>query len=120
MEMDQLFIQEELPPGRTPRGLPFHPAPFQVKSVLLKLGKNSVLVLYRCKVLLEQEGTSTKYKIVDKIKKIKDKILNKIKNKITGGNETANDISKEVEIFPANTTCTIPPFPDPGKLSSCY
>ena len=35
-----------------------HPKGFQVKSVLLKLGKNSVLVLYRCKVLLEQVSLS--------------------------------------------------------------
>ena len=62
------------------------------------------------------------YEIQDsrKAQKNKRQDIKQDQKKITGGNETANDISKEVEIFPANTTCTIPPFPDPGKLSSCY
>ena len=34
---------------------------------------------------------------------------------ITGGGRIYTDI----EIFPANTSCTIPPFPSSGKLSSC-
>ena len=34
---------------------------------------------------------------------------------ITGGSEPKTDI----EVFPANTSCTIPSFPPPGKLSSC-
>ena len=34
---------------------------------------------------------------------------------ITGGSPPKTD----VEVFPANTSCTIPPFPSPGKLSSC-
>ena len=34
---------------------------------------------------------------------------------ITGGNDARTD----VEVFPAKASCTIPPFPSPGKLSSC-
>ena len=34
---------------------------------------------------------------------------------ITGGS-----VDEDAEVFPANANCKIPPFPSPGKLSSCF
>ena len=36
---------------------------------------------------------------------------------ITGG--AGAGTNTDIEVFPAKGTCTIPPFPPPGKLSSC-